>query len=227
MNTETLIKAGEIWEYMSAIKSRSKSDAIVICCSYDLRVCDHACDLVKEGISDTLVISGKFGNWTQHIWEKPEAEVFYERAIENGIDSKQILMEREATNFGENISYSRALVPQAKTVTFISKPNSLLRVKLTAQAQWPKVNAILSCPDIKFPTEVSNIIGVWGAINEMVGDIERIHKYPDKGFQVSHLLPEKIMQNWAYLIEQGFTFHLMPNKGMQTDRQTATRFVDR
>lgn len=216
MNSETLIKAGEIWEYMSAIKSKSKSDAIVICCSYDLRVCDHACELVKDGISDTLVISGKSGNWTQHIWDKPEAEVFYKRAIENGVNEKQIIIETEATNFGENISYSRALIPAAKTVTFVSKPNSLLRVKLTAQAQWPEVNAIVSCPNIKFPTEVSNIIGVWGAINEMVGDIERIHKYPDKGFQVPHLLPEKIMQNWAYLIEQGFTFHLMPNKRMQT-----------
>jgi hypothetical protein len=211
VKTETLTRAGEIWDYMSAVKSRSKSDAIVICCSYDLRVCDHACDLVKKGISDTLIISGKFGNWTQHIWKKPEAEVFYERAIENGINGKQVLMEPEATNFGENISYSRALVPQAKTVTFVSKPNSLLRVKLTAEARWPEVNAIVSCPSIKFPAEVSNIIGVWGAINEMVGDIERIQKYPDRGFQVSHLLTEKIIQNWVYLIDKGFTFHLMPN----------------
>lgn len=195
---------------MSTVKSRAKSDAIVICCSYDLRVCDHACNLVREGISDTLVISGKYGNWTQHLWGKLEAEVFYERAIENGINGKQILMEREATNFGENISYSKLLVPQARTVTFVSNPNSLLRVKLTAEANWQEVNAIVSCPEIKFPDEVSNIIGVWGAINGMVGDIERIQKYPDRGFQAPHLLPEKIMQNWAYLIDQGFTFHLMP-----------------
>lgn len=195
---------------MSTVKSRAKSDAIVICCSYDLRVCDHACNLVREGISDTLVISGKYGNWTQHLWGKLEAEVFYERAIENGINGKQILMEREATNFGENISYSKLLVPQARTVTFVSNPNSLLRVKLTAEANWQEVNAIVSCPEIKFPDEVSNIIGVWGVINEMVGDIERIQKYPDRGFQAPHLLPEKIMQNWAYLIDQGFTFHLMP-----------------
>lgn len=108
-------------------------------------------------------------------------------------------MEREATNFGENISYSKLLVPQARTVTFVSNPNSLLRVKLTAEANWQEVNAIVSCPEIKFPDEVSNIIGVWGAINGMVGDIERIQKYPDRGFQAPHLLPEKIMQNWHIL----------------------------
>ncbi len=211
MNSETLIKAGEIWDYMSAIKSRSPSDAIVICCSYDLRVCDHACDLLKDGIADTLIISGKFGNWTKHLWEKPEAEVFYERAIENGIDDKQVLMETEATNFGENIAYARALIPQAKTVTFVSKPNSLLRVKLTAEIQWPEINSIVSCPDIRFPAEVSNVIGIWGLINEMVGDIDRIQKYPERGFQAPHRLPEKIIHNWKYLIDQGFTYHLLPD----------------
>ncbi len=120
-------------------------------------------------------------------------------------------MERNATNFGENITFAKALIPQAKTVTFVSKPNSLLRVKLTAEVQWPEVNALVSCPEIKFPAEISNIIGVWGVINEMVGDIERIQKYPDMDFQAEHCLPDKILQNWNYLVEQGFTFHLMPN----------------
>ena len=211
MNSETLTKAGEIWDYMSVIRSHSPSDAIVICCSYDLRVCDHACDLLKDGISDTLIISGKFGNWTKHIWDKPETEVFYQRAIENGIDERQILLETEATNFGENIAYAKAMIPQAKTVTFVTKPNSLLRVKLTADIQWPEINSIVSCPDIKFPAEVSNVIGIWGVINEMVGDIQRIQKYPDRGFQAPHALPEKIIRNWEYLIDQGFTYHLIPD----------------
>ncbi|MCP4335521.1 MAG: YdcF family protein [Gammaproteobacteria bacterium] len=225
MTTETLSKAGEIWEYMAAFKSRSKSDAIVICCSYDLRVCDHACDLIMDGISDTLVISGKFGNWTQHIWDKPEAEMFCERAIKNGICEKQIIMEVEASNFGENISFSRARIPGAKVVTFVSKPNSLLRVKLTAEAQWPEIETIVSCPDIKFPDEVSSIIGVWGAINEMVGDIERIQKYPARGFQAAHRLPEEIMLHWVYLIEQGFTFHLMPDRQMSLGPAEAASLI--
>lgn len=216
MDTETLTKAGEIWEYMSAMKSRLKSDAIVICCSYDLRVCDHACDLIKDDLSDKLVISGKSGNWTQHIWSKPEADVFFERAISNGVDKEQVLLESSATNFGENITFARALIPQAKTVTFVSKPNSLLRVKLTAEAQWPEINVLVSCPEIEFPANVSNIIGVWGVINEMVGDIERIQKYPDQGFQAKHQIPNNILQNWSYLVQQGFTFHLLPKKCMHS-----------
>lgn len=205
-------KAKEIWSYMSTGKSFAKSDAIVICCSYDLRVCDHACDLIKSGYSDTLVISGYYGNWTQHLWNEPEAQVFLKRAIKNGISNDQILLETHATNFGENIVFSKQLIPNANTVVFVSKPNSLLRVSLTAQTQWPEVKALVSCPDIAFPDEVSNVIGIWGVINEMVGDIERIQKYPALGFQAKHELPKTIIENWNYLVENGFTYHLMPDE---------------
>jgi uncharacterized SAM-binding protein YcdF (DUF218 family) len=109
VDSTTIAKAKEIWSYMSAADSYEKSDAIVVCCSYDLRVCDHACRLIKDGIADGLVISGKSGNWTQHLWNEPEALIFYERAISNGMSRDQILLELKATNFGENIVFSKAL----------------------------------------------------------------------------------------------------------------------
>jgi len=83
--------------------------------------------------------------------------------------------------------------------------------------QWPEVNALVSCPKIEFPDEISNIIGVWGVINEMVGDIERIQRYPDLGFQAKHSIPDYIIENWNYLMEQGFTNHLMSANHVQTD----------
>ena len=215
MDTETIQKARTLWAYMSSFSSREESDAIVVCCSYDLRVCDHACELISEGYSDRLVISGNAGNWTRHIYSEPEARVFFRRAISNGIREEQILLELEATNFGENVTLSRNLIPNSKTVTFVSKPNSLLRVKLTVEAQWPEVTAYVSCPEIEFPEEVSNTIGIFGAINEMVGDIERIKKYPSLGFQSEHDIPPEINKAWNYLIAEGFTEHLMPNKGLQ------------
>lgn len=210
MKTLTIQKAEQIWSYMSAVGSRNKSDAIVICCSYDLRVCDHACDLINSGYSDRLVISGKTGNWTHHIWNVPEAEIFFERAISNGIIESKILLETEATNFGENVTFSRALIPDAKSVTFVSKPNSLLRVKLTVEALWPEITAFVSSPEIDFPGDVSNMIGVLGVINEMVGDIDRFEKYPALGYQAKHTIPEDIHQAWLYLKDEGFTGHLLP-----------------
>lgn len=210
MDTITIEKSTELWKYMSSFNRQEKSDAVVVCCSYDLRVCDHACELIKSGLSKKLVLSGNTGNWTKHIWSIPEAIIFRDHALSNGIDESDIIIEQQATNFGENITFSKNLLPNAKVVTFVSKPSALLRVKLTAEAQWPEITSYVSCPTIEFPHEISNVIGILGVINEMVGDIERVLEYPDLGFQATHELPEYILSAWAYLIEQGFTEHLIP-----------------
>jgi hypothetical protein len=67
----------------------------------------------------------------------------------------------------------------------------------------------MACPNILFPNDVSNVIGIFGLINEMVGDIERILKYPQFGFQVEHALPEEVLASWEYLVREGFTQHMM------------------
>ena len=223
MNSITIEKSTELWNYLSSFDQKFKSDAIVVCCSYDLRACDHACNLVKEGISSKLVLSGNTGNWTKHIWTIPEADIFKARALSNGIEDSCIVLESKSTNFGENISFSKQLLTEAKTITFVSKPNALLRVKLTAEAQWPEIASYVSCPSIEFPHEVSNVVGILGVINEMVGDIERVQKYPKLGFQAPHELPTHILDAWNYLMEQGFTEHLMLNNQRHGDAENARK----
>ena len=41
MQTPTLKNARILWDYLSSFKAVAPSDAIVVCCSYDLRVCDY------------------------------------------------------------------------------------------------------------------------------------------------------------------------------------------
>lgn len=209
MDTLTIKYATELWDYQSAVANAEPSDAIVVCCSYDLRVCDYACELFKAGLAEQLIFSGNTGNWTRHIWSRPEAQIFYERALTHGIEPSAILLELSATNFGENIRFTRALLPQIKRVIFVSKPNSLLRVKLTAEVQWPEVQVCVAAPNITFPEDISNVVGILGVINEMVGDIERIQKYPSLGFQAPHHLPKAIVHATESLVAAGFDEHLM------------------
>ena len=209
MDTTTIQKANKLWNYLSHNDQPEPTDAIVVCCSYDLRVCDHACKLIKSGLSNRLVVSGSTGNWTKHIWTKKEAIIFAERARDNGIDANQFTLESKATNFGENIGFTKKLLPDLRSATFVSKPNSLLRVKLTLEAQWPEIKSRVSSPLIEFPHQVSNVVGILGVIHEMVGDIERIQKYPAKGYQTAHELPQDILDAYQYLIDQGFTHHMM------------------
>ncbi|MET0406704.1 MAG: YdcF family protein [Cystobacter sp.] len=218
MSTLTMQHARRLWEYMSSFKTRAPCDVAVVCCSYDLRVCDYACELLKSGLARQLLISGNTGNWTRHLWSKSEARVFLARAQAAGIPESSIILEERATNFGENIALSRELVPHARTVTFITKPNSVLRVLLTAAVRWPGITAQVDCPVIDFPEEVSNIVGVLGLIDEMVGDVHRIIEYPQQGFQQAHALPSEVLESWRYLISQGFKNHLIPNRPIDAGR---------
>lgn len=209
MKSETIIHAERIWNYFSSFNSVAKSDLIVVCCSYDLRVCDHACDLLKQGITEKIIFSGFQSRWTKTLWTEPESEVFLKRALENGLSKEQIIVESGATNIGENIGLSRLLAPSAKKVVFVTKPNTLLRVKLTIPIQWPDIHFFTSCPEIKFPTDISNVVGLFGLISEMVGDVQRIIEYEKLGYQVGWQLPEEIAVSYDYLKNNDFTHCLM------------------
>jgi uncharacterized SAM-binding protein YcdF (DUF218 family) len=194
---------------MSSFRARAAADAIVVCCSYDLRVCDYACELLRQGLAPTLLLSGKSGNWTKFLWTETEARVFHARALLNGVDPQQLVLEEQATNFGENIAFARKLLPAARRVIFLTKPPSVLRVSVTVPIQWPEVSAFVDSPLLKFPEEVSQVIGVFGIIQEMVGDIDRVRRYPAKGFQVPHALPNEVLQAYEALIADGFSQHML------------------
>lgn len=209
MSTETLQHAARLWDHLSGGREHRACEALVVCCSYDLRVADHACGLFRQGLAPRIVFSGKTGNWTRHLWSQPEAHVFRARAIAQGIPAKAILVEDRATNFGENLAFTRALLPDLRSATFLTKPNSMLRVALSLPIQWPGIQASVDSPEIRFPEEASNVVGILGLIEEMVGDVQRIQTYPALGFQAPHALPEAVLDSWRALVDAGFTGHLM------------------
>jgi uncharacterized SAM-binding protein YcdF (DUF218 family) len=209
MMSATMENAQRLWNYLCSTRAHERSDAIVVCCSYDLRVCDYACQLIKNNVAPLLVLTGGLGNWTRHIWSVPEAQIFRDRAISNGIKPSQIMLEERATNFGENVAFARELLPEIRRAVFVTKPNAVLRAKLTIPVQWPEIMAYVDCPSLAFPENVSNMIGVLGVIHEMVGDIDRITRYAEKGFQVAHDLPPSILESWNMLVREGFDRHLV------------------
>jgi len=45
-------------------------------------------------------------------------------------------------------------------------------------------------------------------INIMVGDLQRIRIYPDKGFQISQDIPDDVWAAYERLVARGFDKHL-------------------
>ncbi|KAB8031983.1 YdcF family protein [Fluviispira multicolorata] len=213
LNGSTVLqKAKILWDFLCAGRSRTKCDLLVACGSYDLRVCDYACALLKEGYADKLIVSGNTGNWTKHLWSETEAEVFYKRALNQGISAKNIFREERATNLAENIIFSSQHFPEAKSILFITKPNTVRRLGLSIPINNPNIIYYVDAPDFEFPWGVSNSVGVLGLIDEMVGDLHRIIEYPKIGYQKECALPYEVLDAWKFLISEKFDRHLLVEK---------------
>lgn len=207
--TPTMRDAGILWDYLTESADRHANGLLVVCGSYDLRVCDHACGLFHQGHYDRVVITGKTGNWTDKLWIETEAALFAARARMNGLPPEAMLLDEEATNFAENIANARRIVPEAHRVTFVTKRNSVRRVLATGPVQWPEADIRADGPPIAFPEEASNIVGVFGLIEEMVGDVDRLLRYPGLGYQISVDVPDLVRTAALRLANEGFGSRLL------------------
>jgi uncharacterized SAM-binding protein YcdF (DUF218 family) len=203
----------ELWNYHQVCDDLTdvRADCIVGLGSYDLTVVDRCVELYFQGVAPKILFTGKFGNWTHGLWAKTEAETFADRAISMGVREADVLIEKEATNIGENIRLSRALLSannvDATTIVVVTKPNTTRRSFATCKRVWPEVNVLLSSPP-KDPNELG-AEQLDNLINEMVGDLERIMRYPELGFQIVQDIPEKTMEAYQYLVDRGYTKHSM------------------
>jgi hypothetical protein len=106
-----------LWNYHRLDHHIEPVDMVLILGSHDLRVGDRAAELYQQGLAPLFLFTGGFGNWTEGVFDRPEAELISERAIEMGLPKERILLEPNATNTGENIKYSKVLL-DAKGVKY-------------------------------------------------------------------------------------------------------------
>src|SRR5215471_7721299 len=110
--SESLIDelARKIWDYHHLNHTLEKADIILALGSNDLRVAEYAAELYLQGWAPLLVFSGNAGALTRERFNKPEAEMFAEIALQRGVPEGAILIEAESTNTGENVTFSRRLL---------------------------------------------------------------------------------------------------------------------
>lgn len=195
----------------------SRSDVILVLCSYDLRVADYAAELYLRKLAPLLLFSGKEGANTTGRFSATEAEIFAGIARRCGVPSEAILLEKEARNTGENVRFSRELVvargiPVRKVIA-VQKPFMGLRVRATFQKAWPEVEALVTSP----PQELEHLappgMDLFEAISIMVGDFQRVLEYPKLGFQTEQPVSDEALAAFDYLKRRGYTGRLMRPPG--------------
>ena len=206
-----------LWDYHRLGQEIRPADCLVVPGSHDLRVADHAARLYREGYAPLIVFSGGVahkGDLLDPGWDRPEADVFAERALLRGVPEEAVLRERRAAHTGENMMFSDALLRAAghtgRRILLVQKPYMERRALATALAQCPRWEVRVTSPPITFDDYPDPGQGLTRdiLIHIMVGDLQRILTYPDRGFQVAQNVPEPVMAAYRDLRDRGFDGHI-------------------
>ena len=213
VNNKSLQLAKKLWNYHHMHHTLERSDCILALGSHDLRVAERAAQLYLEGWAPMIIFSGGLGNFTKEMWTKPEADQFAAIAINMGVPAASIFIENKSTNTGENILFTQQLLAQKnidpKSFIVVQKPYMERRSYATFKQYWPGKKLIVTSPQISFEAYPMEEIPLEKVINIMVGDLQRIKLYPEKGYQVFQEIPADVWLAYEQLVADGFDRHLM------------------
>ncbi len=216
VNAEIDTLAKKIWNYHLLHHSLKPADILFVLCSHDLRVADYAAELFHKGFAPWLVFSGGIahkGDLVETPWDEPEAMVFARRAKELKVPDSVILTEVQSTNCGENVQFTKNLLIQKKisvsTIIAVQKPYMERRTFATLKKHWPEKQIVVTSPPILYEEYPTTEISLEDVIHIMVGDLQRIKIYADKGYQISQEIPADVWQAYERLVKLGYTKHLI------------------
>ncbi|MEM7033000.1 MAG: YdcF family protein, partial [Chloroflexota bacterium] len=74
---------------------------------------------------------------------------------------------------------------------------------------WAEKDAVVTSPQISFSDYPTADIAMDDVINIMLGDLQRIPLYYEKGFQTYQPVPEDVWQAYEALVEAGYDNNLI------------------
>lgn len=196
--------AKRLYAFLSDCPQAKAADFLLVLGCHDLRVPEHAAALYLSGAAPWIVCTGGYGKMTEGTIPMPEGVLFAQRCRELGVPESAILIEDKATNTGENFSLSRALVSGKTSGIAVCKPYMAKRALATGRKQWPEIHWSVSTPDIPFEAYVSEEAALVPEIELMVGDLQRLQVYAERGFQTPAAVPAEVWEAWRRLVRAGF-----------------------
>lgn len=91
----------------------------------------------------------------------------------------------------------------------VHKPYMERRAYAACKKQWEGPEFIITSPQVSFEEYITDTISKGEFIKDMVGDLERIKLYPEKGFQIPQDIPLDVWEAYEELVRRGYTKHLI------------------
>jgi uncharacterized SAM-binding protein YcdF (DUF218 family) len=201
--------ARRLWDFQTLqMPLPRRVDVVIAAGCHDERVAERAAELMRNDLAPMLVTTGGYGKVTGRRWKEPEAQRFANVAVAHGCARERILIEPRAQNTGENITLSRAVLEQAgvrcEEALLVAKPYVQRRILAAAQKQWSRVRWHVTAPAIDFDRYPTVDAPEDLMISLMVGDLERLRVYAERGWQVAQEIPADVWHAYERLVSRGF-----------------------
>jgi uncharacterized SAM-binding protein YcdF (DUF218 family) len=217
MRREIRELAGRLWDYHHMNHALERSEVVLVLCSHDTAVAERGAQLYLEGWAPLLVFSGGLGVITKNLWSEPEAELFAGVARGMGVPDSAMLVETRSTNTGENVQFSRRLLAERgaepRSLILVQKPYMERRTYATFKNYWPGPRVVVTSPQVSFEEYLKSyshsalteddVVGI------MVGDLQRVRLYPEKGFQIPQEIPADVWAAYEGLVRAGYDKYLV------------------
>jgi uncharacterized SAM-binding protein YcdF (DUF218 family) len=217
IDTRVRALAKVLWDYHRLQHELMPSDAVLVLCSHDLRVAERGAELFLEGWAPLLIFSGGLGSITRALMTTPEADQFAEIARRMGVPADRILIENKSTNTGENVRFTRALLEaqgrSPRTFIVVQKPYMERRSYATFRKVRPEPQVRVTSPQVSMDEYLRGYshgsLSAHDVISIMVGDLQRIRLYAERGFQIPQDIPDDVWAAYEELVRAGYDQRLV------------------
>ncbi|MEV8609488.1 YdcF family protein [Amycolatopsis sp. NPDC051373] len=202
-----------IWNYHRLHHDLRSCSAALVLGGNDPGAAVYAAELYHRGFFPVMAVSGATSAETAHLYPRGEAEHFREVALQLGVPDAAILVEPNARNTGENFTLSRQVFDEVgispASLLVIAMPYMERRAYATCRRQWPEVEPLCASTPVTFQEYTKTMGNAADVVAMMVGDLERVLRYPDLGFAIPQEVPGQVEEAFGRLVAQGFTSRLM------------------
>lgn len=206
-----------LWDWMGMRMEPGPADVIAAFGCYDGQIPLRAAQLWKRGLAPVVVFSGGLGRNTQGLFQTTEAARFAAIAKGAGLAENAILLEDKSTNSAENLLFTKALLAEkgvpARRILAVHKPYMERRLYAAAAVYWPEADFTVTSPQVSIAEHIraAETAGMTerGVIETVVGDVQRMELYAQRGYQIPQDIPSAVRAAWERLVAAGYAGQLV------------------
>jgi uncharacterized SAM-binding protein YcdF (DUF218 family) len=165
-------------------------------------------------MAPVIVFTGATSPTTRARMPRGEAVHYRERALQLGVPESAVLLEPRATNTGENIEFTKAVLAEAgvtaSSVLLVSKPYEERRSYGMMRKLWPEVEVVCASTSMGLEEYADSIGDARMVIDMIVGALQRVLVFPGWDLAVEQVVPDAVVASYECLCADGFPSRLLP-----------------